>query len=214
MASVFASILLSLFLICCLSKWLVEATFPLNLGKTADGYWDHWYYIYPANLLGDIFKAYQKPRPCRQWNMQLCLPWAPHGLDLQPWVAVIWRRFALYGRLNVFVYFLFYGGLGFVPAWALLQIPVIQEKLCRPVQVLLVCTFCCLPWGLVALRWETKHGHVCWNPPHFGCHKWGFDLDQHSRIVGVTQSAVRRVSKSQSRLGLLLGVSFMVVLEH
>ena len=133
-------------------------------GKNADGYWDHWFYIQPSNLFSDIFHSFDRVRPCRQWNMQLCLPWAPAWFAPKALGCSYAERLALYGRLHVMLYLLLYGGLGILAAWG-----VSHVHLWRPLQLLLLGGVVLLPWGVVAFSWEYSHGRLCWNPPSFRC---------------------------------------------
>ncbi|CAL1138801.1 unnamed protein product [Cladocopium goreaui] len=95
--------------------------------------------------------------------MQLCLPWAPDWFQPKALGCNYAEHVALYGRLSVMLWLLLYGGLGGLLAWALQR--CLQGKLWRPVQALLLCAVCCLPWALVAFSWELAHDHNCWNSP-------------------------------------------------
>eukprot|EP00438_Fugacium_kawagutii_P033499 Skav232534 [mRNA] locus=scaffold319:81384:83118:+ [translate_table: standard] len=112
-------------------------------------YWEHWFYVYPADLLSDIFHAYEKARPCRQIHMQLCLPWAPAWFAPKALGCSLLERLALYGRMDVLLYTLMYGGAGFVPAWAALR----GRNMRLTTHVLLLLVASCLPWALVNFGW-------------------------------------------------------------
>ena len=138
----------------------------------ADGYWDHWFYIHPWNLFHDVTHSFEKTRACRQFDMQLCLPWAPNWFAPKSLGCNFAERLTIRtGQLTLVLYSLLYGGLGFLTAWALQKSAMFRLQLWRPLEVLMFAAICCWPWGLVNLIWEYKHNHICWNPPSFQCVK-------------------------------------------